>query len=321
VVFITTANQLDTIPGPLRDRMEIISLAGYTADEKLQIAHRYLVKRQLEANGLKEGQVEIGDDVLRDIIQNYTREAGVRGLERLIGQVLRNAAVRVAEGQSGPIRIGRDDLVPILGAPKFENEVAMRVSVPGVATGLAWTPVGGDILFIEATRIPGSGRLILTGQLGDVMKESAQAALSIVKNRATALGIDPARFEKSDIHVHVPAGAIPKDGPSAGVAMFMALTSLMTDRTIRNDTAMTGEISLRGLVLPVGGIKEKVLAAHAAGIKRVMLPARNRRDYDDIPEIARREMEFIWLERVEEAVAAALEPKTTSAPQLVTAEA
>jgi ATP-dependent Lon protease len=326
VVFITTANQLDTIPGPLRDRMEIISLAGYTADEKLQIAHRYLVKRQLEANGLKDGQVEIGDDVLRDVIQNYTREAGVRGLERLIGQVLRNAAVRVAEGQSGPIRIGRDDLVPILGAPKFENEVAMRVSVPGVATGLAWTPVGGDILFIEATRIPGSGRLILTGQLGDVMKESAQAALSIVKNRATALGIDPARFEKSDIHVHVPAGAIPKDGPSAGVAMFMALTSLMTDRTIRNDTAMTGEISLRGLVLPVGGIKEKVLAAHAAGIKRVMLPARNRRDYDDIPEIARREMEFIWLERVEEAVAAALEPKVTdrapvSATQLAAAEA
>jgi ATP-dependent Lon protease len=308
VVFITTANLLDTVPGPLRDRMEIISLAGYTADEKLQIAHRYLVRRQLEANGLKEGQVEIGDDVLRDIIQNYTREAGVRGLERQVGQVLRNAAVRVAEGQSGPIRVSREDLVSILGAPRFENEVAMRVSVPGVATGLAWTPVGGDILFIEATRIPGSGRLILTGQLGDVMKESAQAALSIVKNRAASLGIDPSRFEKSDIHVHVPAGAIPKDGPSAGVAMFMALTSLMTDRTIRSDTAMTGEISLRGLVLPVGGIKEKVVAAHSAGIKRVMLPARNRRDYDDIPEIARREMEFVWLEHVEEAVAAALEP-------------
>jgi ATP-dependent Lon protease len=321
VVFITTANMLDTVPGPLRDRMEIISLAGYTADEKLQIAHRYLLRRQLEANGLKDGQVEIGDDVIRDIIQNYTREAGVRGLERQIGQVLRNAAVRVAEGQSGPIRITRQDLVSILGAPKFENEVAMRVSVPGVATGLAWTPVGGDILFIEATRIPGNGRLILTGQLGDVMKESAQAALSIVKNRAVALGIDPARFEKSDIHVHVPAGAIPKDGPSAGVAMFMALTSLMTDRTIRSDTAMTGEISLRGLVLPVGGIKEKVVAAHSAGIKRVMLPARNRRDYDDIPEIARREMEFVWLEHVEEAVAAALEPKAGVAPQLAAAQA
>ncbi|HEY3793514.1 MAG TPA: S16 family serine protease, partial [Bradyrhizobium sp.] len=338
VVFITTANMLDTVPGPLRDRMEIISLAGYTADEKLQIAHRYLVKRQMEANGLKPGQVEIGDDVIRDIIQSYTREAGVRSLERTIGQALRHAAVRIAEGQdgnqdgsqNGPIRITRDDLLPILGPPKFENEVAMRTSIPGVATGLAWTPVGGDILFIEATRIPGSGRLILTGQLGDVMKESAQAALSIVKNRAVALGIDPARFEKSDIHVHVPAGAIPKDGPSAGVAMFMALTSLMTDRTIRSDTAMTGEISLRGLVLPVGGIKEKVVAAHSAGIRRVMLPARNKRDYDDIPEIARKEMEFVWLERVEQAVEAALEPRAadkaptpapTSAPALAGAEA
>ena len=326
VVFITTANMLDTVPGPLRDRMEIISLAGYTADEKLEIAHRYLVRRQLEANGLQPGQVELGDDVLRDIIQSYTREAGVRGLERQIGQVLRHAAVRIAEGQSGPILIARDDLLAILGAPRFENEMAMRTSVPGVATGLAWTPVGGDILFIEATRIPGSGRLILTGQLGDVMKESAQAALSIVKNRAVSLGIDPSRFEKSDIHVHVPAGAIPKDGPSAGVAMFMALVSLMTERTIRSDTAMTGEISLRGLVLPVGGIKEKVVAAHSAGIKRVMLPARNRRDFDDIPEIARREMEFVWLERVEEAVAAALEPKAAekapaSVPQLADAEA
>ena len=327
VVFITTANMLDTVPGPLRDRMEIISLAGYTADEKLQIAHRYLMKRQFEANGLKAGQVEIDDDALHEVIQSYTREAGVRSLERAIGQVLRNAAVRIAEGQSGPIRVSRDDLVPILGAPRFENEVAMRTSIPGVATGLAWTPVGGDILFIEATRIPGSGRLILTGQLGEVMKESAQAALSIVKNRAVALGIDPARFEKSDIHVHVPAGAIPKDGPSAGVAMFMALTSLMTDRTIRSDTAMTGEISLRGLVLPVGGIKEKVVAAHSAGIRRVMLPARNRRDYDDIPEIARKEMEFVWLERVEQAVEAALEPAQPSgkapatAPQLADAQA
>src|SRR6204780_5443495 len=313
VVFITTANMLDTVPGPLRGRMEIISLAGYPADEKLEIAHRYLVRRQVEANGLKPGQVEIGDDVLRDIIQHYTREAGVRNLEREIGRVLRQAAMRVAEGESGPITIADADLLGILGPPLFEDEVAMRVSVPGVATGLAWTPVGGDILFIEATRIPGSGRLILTGQLGDVMKESAQAALSIVKNRAVALGIDPSRFEKSDIHVHVPAGATPKDGPSAGVAMFMALVSLMTDRTIRSDTAMTGEISLRGLVLPVGGIKEKVVAAHSAGIKRVMLPARNRRDFDDIPEVARKQMEFIWLERVEEAVAAALEPAKAAA--------
>ena len=309
VVFITTANMLDTIPGPLRDRMEIISLAGYTADEKLEIAHRYLVKRQLDANGLKPGQVEIDDAALREIIQNYTREAGVRSLERQIGQVLRNAAVRIAEGQAGPIRISRGDLSAILGAPQFESEAAMRTSIPGVATGLAWTPVGGDILFIEATRVPGSGKLILTGQLGEVMRESAQAALSIVKNRATALGIDASKFEKSDIHVHVPAGAIPKVGPSAGVAMFMALVSLMTERTVRSDTAMTGEISLRGLVLPVGGIKEKVVGAHRAGIKRIMLPARNRKDYDDIPEITRKEVEFIWLERVEEAVAAALEPR------------
>jgi ATP-dependent Lon protease len=315
VVFITTANMLDTVPGPLRDRMEIISLAGYTADEKLQIARRYLLRRQLEANGLKAGQVEMGDDVLREIIQSYTREAGVRNLEREIGKVLRHAAVRIAEGQSGPIRIGAADLTAILGPAQFENEAAMRTSVPGVATGLAWTPVGGDILFIEATRVPGSGRLILTGQLGEVMKESAQAALSIVKNRASALGIDPARFEKSDIHIHVPAGAIPKDGPSAGVAMFMALVSLMTERTIRSDTAMTGEISLRGLVLPVGGIKEKVVAAARAGIRRVMLPARNRKDYEDIPEDVRKELEFVWLEKVEEAVAAALDPAGTGEPE------
>jgi ATP-dependent Lon protease len=326
VVFITTANMLDTIPGPLRDRMEIITLAGYTAQEKLEIAHRYLIRRQAEANGLKPGQVEIDDEALRDIIQSYTREAGVRSLERQIGQVLRHAAVRIAEGQNGPIRITRGDLTAIIGAPQFESETAMRTSVPGVATGLAWTPVGGDILFIEATRVPGSGKLILTGQLGEVMRESVQAALSIVKNRAAALGIDASRFEKSDIHVHVPAGAIPKDGPSAGVAMFMALVSLMTDRTVRSDTAMTGEISLRGLVLPVGGIKEKVVGAHRAGIKRIMLPARNRKDYDDIPEIARKEVEFIWLERIEEAVAAALEPKKADAapgtvPQLAGAEA
>ena len=326
VVFITTANMLDTIPGPLRDRMEIITLAGYTADEKMEIAHRYLVRRQTEANGLKPGQAEIDDEALREIIDKYTREAGVRSLERQIGQVLRHAAVRIAEGQSGPMRISRGDLAAILGAPQFESETAMRTSVPGVATGLAWTPVGGDILFIEATRAPGSGRLILTGQLGEVMRESAQAALSIVKNRAAALGIDAGRFEKSDIHIHVPAGAIPKDGPSAGVAMFMALVSLMTDRTVRSDTAMTGEISLRGLVLPVGGIKEKVVGAHRAGIRRIMLPARNRKDYDDIPEIARKEVEFIWLERVEEAVAAALEPRKVdtapgAAPQLAGAEA
>jgi ATP-dependent Lon protease len=287
--------------------MEIINLAGYTAEEKFQIARRYLVRRQMEANGLQAGQVEIEDDALRDIIHRYTREAGVRNLEREIGKALRHAAVRIAEGQSGPIRITRDDLVTVLGPPQFESEVAMRTSVPGVATGLAWTPVGGDILFIEATRIPGNGKLILTGQLGEVMRESAQAALSIVKNRAGSFGIDANRFEKSDIHIHVPAGAIPKDGPSAGVAMFMALVSLLTERTVRSDTAMTGEISLRGLVLPVGGIKEKVVAAHRAGIKRVMLPARNRKDFEDIPEEIRQQVEFVWLERVDEAVSSALE--------------
>jgi ATP-dependent Lon protease len=307
VVFITTANMLDTIPGPLRDRMEVINLSGYTANEKLEIARRYLVRRQLEANGLQPEQVEITDAALRDIIQNYTREAGVRSLEREIGKALRHAAVRIAEGQSGPIRIDSGDLPAILGPAQFESEVAMRTSVPGVATGLAWTPAGGDILFIEATRIPGTGGLILTGQLGEVMRESAQAALSIVKNRAVQFGIDPARFEKADIHVHVPAGAIPKDGPSAGVAMFLALVSLMTERTVRGDTAMTGEISLRGLVLPVGGIKEKVVAAARAGIKRVMLPARNRKDYEDIPSEVRQALEIIWLENVQDAVTAGLE--------------
>jgi ATP-dependent Lon protease len=307
IVFITTANVLDTIPGPLRDRMEVISLAGYTDDEKLQIARRYLVPRQFEANGLKPEQAEIDDAALQEIIRHYTREAGVRNLEREIGKVLRHAAVQIADGSTGHVRIAAGDLHGILGAPQFESEVAMRTSVPGVATGLAWTPVGGDILFIEATRIPGSGKLILTGQLGDVMRESVQAALSLVKSRAESLGVDPALFEKSDIHVHVPAGAIPKDGPSAGVAMFMALVSLLTGRMVRHDTAMTGEISLRGLVLPVGGIKEKVVAAARAGLTRVMLPARNRKDFEDIPEAARKSLEFVWLERVDEAVAAALE--------------
>ena len=307
IVFIATANMLDTIPGPLRDRMEVITLAGYTASEKFQIARRYLVPRQLDANGLKAGQVGIADEALRSIIEHYTREAGVRNLEREIGRVLRQAAMRIAEGETGPIAISAGDLSGIMGPPPFEDEVAMRTSIPGVATGLAWTPVGGDILFIEATATPGNGRLILTGQLGEVMKESAQAALSIVKSRAGSYGIDASRFEKTDIHIHVPAGATPKDGPSAGVAMFMALVSLLTDRTVDSDTAMTGEISLRGLVLPVGGIKEKVIAAHRAGIRRVMLPARNRRDFEDIPEEVRQQLTFVWLERVDDAVSSALE--------------
>jgi ATP-dependent Lon protease len=307
VMFVCTANVLDTIPGPLRDRMEIIQLAGYTEQEKLEIAKRYLLDRQLSANGLTRQQCEVTEEALRGIITDYTREAGVRNLEREIGSVLRHVAVRIAEGVVTHAKIEPADLPEILGPRKFEAEVAMRTSVPGVATGLAWTPVGGDILFIEATRMHGSGKLILTGQLGEVMKESAQAALSLVKSRAAQLGIEPAVLDKSDIHVHVPAGATPKDGPSAGVAMFLALASLLTQRPVRSDTAMTGEISLRGLVLPIGGVKEKVLAAMRAGITRVMLPQRNRKEFDEVPAEAREKLEFVWLDTVDDAVAAALE--------------
>jgi ATP-dependent Lon protease len=313
VMFITTANVLDNVPGPLRDRMEVIDLPGYTEDEKFEIAKRYLVPRQLTANGLTAEQAEISDEALHAIIRDYTREAGVRNLEREIGTVLRSIAMKIAEGTATKVRITPEDLHDILGPRRFEGEVAMRTSIPGVATGLAWTPVGGDILFIEATRIPGRGGLILTGQLGEVMRESAQAALSLVKGKAAGLGLDPKMFENSDIHIHVPAGAIPKDGPSAGVAMFTALVSLLTNRTVRNDTAMTGEISLRGLVLPVGGIKEKVVAAARAGLEMVILPERNRKDYEDIPEAARNKLRFIWAERVEEVIDAALEPAAASA--------
>ncbi len=306
VLFIATANQLDTIPGPLRDRMEVVQLSGYTAEEKQAIARRYLLPRQQAQNGLAEGDVEVDDDALASIIGDYTREAGVRSLEREVGAVFRSAAVRVAEGGAErPIRIGTESLPAILGPSRFDPEVAGRAAMPGVATGLAWTPVGGDILFIESSRMPGGGRLILTGQLGDVMKESAQAALSLVKSRAEQLGIEPSLFE-GDIHVHVPAGAIPKDGPSAGVAMFMSLASLLLRRAVDPAVAMTGEISLRGLVLPVGGIREKVVAAARAGITTVMLPARNRRDWDDIPPSARDKLRFVWLETVDDAVRAAL---------------
>jgi ATP-dependent Lon protease len=313
VMFIATANVLDQIPGPVRDRMEVIELPGYIEEEKLEIARRYLLKRQLEATGLKPEQCQIEDDAIRTIIRDYTREAGVRNLERNIGAVCRHVAMRIAEGSCERMRIDAAALPPILGPRRFENEVAMRTSVPGVATGLAWTPVGGDILFVEATRVPGRNKLILTGQLGDVMKESAQAALTLIKARASDLGIDPGLFEKSDVHIHVPAGAIPKDGPSAGVAMFTALASLLTGRTVRSDTAMTGEISLRGLVLPIGGVKEKVLAATRAGITTVMLPSRNRKDLEDVPESARKQVRFVWLERVDDAIAAALDAENTSA--------
>jgi ATP-dependent Lon protease len=314
VMFIATANMLDTIPGPLRDRMEVIELPGYTEEEKLQIARRYLVRRQQEANGVTPEQCDISDDALRAIIRDYTREAGVRNLEREIGRVFRHAAMRIAEAVATRVRIDAGDLHPILGPRQFESELAARTSLPGVATGLAWTPVGGDLLFIEASRAPGKGNLILTGQLGEVMKESAQAALSLIKSRAALLGIETLLFERSDIHIHVPAGAIPKDGPSAGVAMFVALISLLTGRNVHSHVAMTGEISLRGLVLPIGGVKEKTLAAARAGIKTVMLPARNRKDLEEIPAAAREKLQFVWLEHVDDAVRHAIGELRGSTP-------
>ena len=313
MLFITTANVLDNIPGPLRDRMEIIQLPGYTQEEKLEIARRYLVGRQIVQNGLHEGQIEFAPAALQAIIRDYTREAGVRSLEREIGAVCRRVAVEIAEGQRAGMQVGEADLAGILGAGRYDNEVALRTGLAGVATGLAWTPVGGDILFVEASRTIGDGRLILTGQLGEVMKESAQAALTLVKTHAGSLGIDAGSFEKSDVHVHVPAGAIPKDGPSAGVAVFVALASLFIDQPVRNDTAMTGEISLRGLVLPVGGIKDKVLAAMRAGIGRVLLPARNRRDLEEVPGEAREKLEFVFLDSVDVALANALRSEETVA--------
>ncbi|HVP08763.1 MAG TPA: endopeptidase La [Burkholderiales bacterium] len=299
VMFIATANQLDTIPGPLRDRMEIIQLPGYTEEEKLQIARKYLVKRQLESNGLSSSQVQISEEGIRALIADYTREAGVRSLERAIGSVFRHAAMKIAEGAES-VTIEAKDLHSILGAKKFENELALRAATPGVATGLAWTPVGGDILFIEASKVPGKGKLILTGQLGDVMKESAQAALTLAKSYLNE------SLDKWDIHVHVPAGATPKDGPSAGVAMYLSLISLLSNKPIRADVAMTGEISLRGLVMPIGGLKEKSLAALRAGIRTVMIPRRNEKDLEDIPADAKAKLEFVLLDRVEDAVKTAI---------------
>ncbi|HYW02317.1 MAG TPA: endopeptidase La [Gammaproteobacteria bacterium] len=308
VLFVCTANVLDQIPGPLRDRMEIIELPGYTAEEKVEIARRYLVDRQLRDSGLGAPDCSLTDAALAAIVRDYTREAGCRSLERTIGSVCRSVAMQIAEGTARNVVVDAPDLAGILGPPRFEAEVAMRTSVPGVATGLAWTPIGGDILFIEASRAAGSGNLILTGQLGEVMKESAQTALSLVKAQAGTLGIDASLFDRSDIHVHVPAGAIPKDGPSAGVAMLVALVSLLTDRTVNSDTAMTGEVTLRGLVLPVGGIKEKTLAALRAGIRTVILPARNRKEFEEIPEDARSRLRFVWAERVDQVLAEALAP-------------
>ena len=312
VLFIATANVLDTIPGPLRDRMEILELPGYIEEEKLAIAKGYLVPRQVSENGLKPEEINFTDDTIREIIRAYTREAGVRQLERELGAVCRSVATRVAEGFKQTITITPDSLHGYLGPQKFFNEIALRTSLPGVATGLAWTPFGGDILFIEATKMDGDGKLLLTGQLGDVMKESAQAALSLVKSRAEALGIDPKLFKKNDLHIHIPAGAIPKDGPSAGVTLFVALVSLLTNRRISKDVAMTGEISLRGLVLPVGGIKEKMLAAKRAGITCVLLPEMNRRDLEEIPAAGREGIRFEFLKTADEALHLALEHEAPS---------
>jgi ATP-dependent Lon protease len=319
VLFIATANVLDSIPAPLRDRTGIIELTGYTEEEKLQIARRYLLKRQLQANGLTAEQVQIPDESLRRVIADYTREAGVRNLERQIGGLLRHSAVTIASGDAQSVLIDITAVERILGAPRFESDVALRTSVPGVATGLAWTPAGGDILFIESSRVRGTGKLILTGQLGEVMKESAQAAVTLVKSQADRLGLDPAILDNSDLHIHVPAGAIPKDGPSAGVAIATSLASLLTQRTVRSDVAMTGEISLRGVVMPVGGIKEKCVAASRAGIRTVILPARNRRDLEDIPDSVRAKLEFVWAERIEDVLARALEADPATANERVAA--
>ncbi|WP_423820533.1 endopeptidase La [Salinisphaera sp. SPP-AMP-43] len=313
VMFIATANVMDTIPGPLRDRMEVIEVPGYTREEKKQIAKRYLIDRQLDQAGVTRAQCDISDDALDALISGYTREAGLRNLEREIGAIVRHAAVQVAEGKPGPGVIGPEDLHDIIGARRVDDEVALRTGVAGVATGLAWTPAGGDILFVEASRAPGNGKLTITGQLGDVMRESAQAALSLVKAQADALGIDQERLDKSDLHIHVPAGAIKKDGPSAGVALYTALVSLLTDRQVRADVAMTGEISLRGQVLPIGGVKEKTLAAHQAGIRTVMLPERNRKDEDDIPDNVREALDIRYVSKVEDAIQIALEAEAETA--------
>jgi ATP-dependent Lon protease len=332
VMFICTANDLDRVPGPLRDRMEIIQLAGYTEDEKLQIAKRYLVPRQVERNGLKKSWIAFGDKALRRIISDYTREAGVRGLEREIGTVCRKVARGVAETNGSPkptkttitpepaapaakrIPPPKELITPervreLLGRAKVHSEAKRRTQAPGVATGLAWTPVGGDVLFIEASATPGTGKLQLTGQLGDVMKESAQAALTWVKANAHQIAPDlgDAWFADHDLHVHVPAGATPKDGPSAGITMATALASLISRRTVREEVAMTGEITLTGQVLPIGGLKEKALAAQRNGIKTILAPALNEADAEDIPEHLRKRLRFVWVSEIGDVLDAALQ--------------
>jgi ATP-dependent Lon protease len=312
-MFVATANILDPVPPALRDRLEVLELPGYTREEKLNISRQFLIPKQLEEHGLSKEKVVFEENAVAEVIDSYTREAGVRNLEREMANVIRAIAVLVAEGKSGELeKITTERIAEFLGPAKHMSEVAERTAEPGVATGLAWTPVGGDILFIEATKMTGKGQLVLTGQLGDVMKESAQAALSFIRSRTKWLGLEDNFLEKIDLHVHIPAGAIPKDGPSAGVTMFVSMASLLTNKPIRSDVAMTGEITLRGLVLPVGGIKEKFLAAHRAGIKRVILPERNRKDVSEIPEQPRKEIEIIYVKRMDEL----LEHALTEMPKL-----
>jgi ATP-dependent Lon protease len=311
VMFITTANLLEPIPEPLRDRMEIITLAGYTENEKISIAQGFLIPRQLRENGLRPEEVQFTLPALQKIVRSYTREAGVRNLEREIGSVCRKIVTRIAEKKQTSVEIDAEQVSELLGRPRFfsDLEIARRTSVPGVATGLAWTPFGGDVLFIEATRMPGNKGFQITGSVGNVMQESARAALSYVRAKAEGLGLEADFFEKSDVHLHVPAGATPKDGPSAGVAIATALVSLISGRPVRPDTGMTGEITLRGQVLPVGGIKEKVLAAHRSGIKTVILPDINRADLEDVPKEVLGQIQFVFAETVDDVLAAALEPQ------------
>ena len=306
VMFITTANILDTIPAPLRDRMEILELSGYTVHEKIMIAQKYIIPRQLKEHGLSEKNLQFEEKAIEKIVLNYTREAGLRNLERQIASICRQVAVEVVKDREKTVKVRPEDIEKFLGPPRFYREVAERITEPGIVTGLAWTPTGGEIIFIEATKMKGKKTLILTGSLGEVMKESAEAALSYVRSKAKQFGIDEDFYEKHDIHIHVPAGAIPKDGPSAGIAMATALISLLKGQPVRSDLAMTGEITLRGLVLPVGGIKEKVLAAHLAGIKYVALPKKNAKDLEEIPQEIKDQMKFIFVEKIEDVVNFAL---------------
>jgi ATP-dependent Lon protease len=307
VMFITTANQLDTIPRPLLDRMEVLELPGYTEEEKVEIARKFLIPRQIKEHGLDPERMHVTRSAIQKIIREYTREAGVRNLEREIGGICRSLARSIAEGKTGKVSVRANKVPKHIGLPKFSSDILERTGVPGVATGMAWTPAGGDLLFVEATMMPGQKSLVLTGQLGEVMKESAQAALSYVRSKAKNLGISEDFFKDRDLHIHVPAGAIPKDGPSAGVTILTALASLLTCRPIKSDFAMTGEVTLRGAVLPVGGIKEKVLAASRNGIKHIILPERNKNDLEEIPEKIKDHLEFHLVKKMDEVLEIALD--------------